>query len=180
MKKTIVLEILLICIFGVTGWYLFGVTKQAELNNSVREAIEDGNGPVFSDGAGINVMGQKIDSINKTAGSERIVAAFLLRYDGLDADLNFWNEVNQNLLEPDFVRLTAYCENKQCVEAIRKNPDRAHFTVLEYGEVVDMQAVLGADSGGEFWLRGNSARKINWRYGTSTPFDIAMSIGLSQ
>jgi len=76
--------------------------------------------------------------------------------------------------------LTAYCENGQCVETIRKNPSVVNFTVLEYGGVIDMQSVIGADVTGEFWLRGNRIRKIKWRDKVLTPFDVVMSIGTRQ
>jgi hypothetical protein len=148
-------------------------------NNPEPKAIERYNRVVFSDGSGIDVMGNKIESVltSETGETERFVAAFLLRYDSLNDDLNFWNEVGNYLSELDLiVRLTAYCENDRCIEAFRKNPDMAHFTVLEYGGAMDMHSVIGADEAGEFWLRGNRFRRINWRDEIMTPVDIAMSI----
>jgi len=182
MKKRIAWEIALICVLGITGWYLSGIMQQIEANNPELKAIEDNKNLVFADGAGIDVMGNEIDSIfaAKPDGVERSVAAFLLRYNTLDADLEFWTEVNSHLSGLDTIRLTAYCENARCVETVRNKPDSARFTVLEYGGAVDMQAVIGADAIGEFWLRGNEFKKINWRDGNQTPFDIAMSIGLRQ
>jgi len=182
MKIKFIWEILLICILIITGWYLYGIMKQVESNNPELKAIENDNNLIFSDGAGIDFMGNKIDSFleNKADEDERFVVAFLLRYNSLDADLKFWNEVKGYLSEPDTIRLTAYCENNKCVEAIRINPDKVHFPVLEYGEASDMQAVIAADANGEFYLQGSRFRKIKWRNEILEPFDIAMSIGLGR
>jgi len=182
MKKRIYLEVSFICILGIIGWYLFGVMKKVELDNPERKAIESYNSMVFISGAGIDVKGNYIDSVltNQTDDKERYVIAFLLRYNSLDTDIHFWNEVNNHLSSLDnvIVRLIAYCEHFRCVEAIRVNPSAVNIPVLEYGEVSDMQAVIGADVKGEFWLRGNRNKKIKWRDHNLTPFDIAMSIGL--
>ena len=182
MKKRNLIEVLFICILGVTGWYLLDVMKQVESTNPELKIIESYNRLVFSDGTGIDIMGKYVDSVlaNNADQVERFVVAFLLRQGSLDSDLRFWNEVNNYLsgLDTTIVKLIAYCENGQCVEDIKKNPDRADFPVLEYGEVSDMQAVISADIAGEFWLRGNSYKKIKWRDENLTPFDIAMSIGL--
>jgi len=181
VKKRIVLEIVLICILGITGWYLFDNMKQVELNSPERKSIENFNRLVFSDGAGIDVMGNYIDSVltNKVDGEESFVAAFLLRYNSLDSDLIFWNEVKKHLFDLDVatVRLIAYCENSQCVEAIRENPNVTSIPILEYGEVSDMQAVISADATGDFWLFGKQYKKIEWRNADLSPFDIATSIG---
>jgi len=180
MRKIHLLEILLICILGFSGWYLFNTMEHMKLKSPELRAIENYYRLVFSHGTGIDVMGNKIDSIlaHETKGGERSVVAFLLRNKTLDADLQFWNEVNRHLSELDTVRLTAYCENYRCVEVIRKNPEMAHFPVIEYGLVGDMQALIGADDDGEFWFRGNRFEKINWRDGSRMPIDIAMHIGL--
>jgi len=182
MKKRIFLETALICILGCTGWYLFNAMKRTESNSPVLKEIANNNNLSFSGGAGMDIMGNNVHSAfaNTTDETERKVVAFLLRHNSLDADLRFWNEVNSHLSGLDSIRLTAYCENDRCTETIRKSPDAAHFTVLEYGGVIDMQAVIGADTAGEFWLRGNGARRIKWRNETLTPFDIAMKIGLGQ
>jgi len=214
MKNRIGWELLFICILGVTGWYLYGTFERIKTNNPELRRIENYNNMVFVSGAGIDIMGNKIESIltNKTDGKEietKIdspdlavehekqqhivtgdssskkannsnkkggVVAFLLRYDSLDADLKFWNEVNSCLSEPDIVRLTAYCENNRCIETIRKKPDMVRFTVFEYGEAVDVQAVIGADSTGEFWMRKNNAKKLRWRNEILAPCDVARSI----
>ena len=162
---------------------MYGAMERVKSNNPEFRAIEGYNRLMFSDGAGIDIMGNKIDSIftDKADETERLIAAFLLRHDSLDDDLKFWNEVGGHLSELDIVvRLTAYCENNRCVEAVKKNPGKAHFTVLEYGGVLDMQAVIGADAAGEFRLRGNRPGRIEWRDETATPFDIAMSMVLRQ
>jgi len=181
MKKNKILEIFLICFLGITGWYLFSVAEKLKSNNPELQEIERNNSLVFMDGVGIDVMGNIVDSVFALEDNaiKRRVAAFLLRYDSIDDDLKFWNEVNRHLAGLDTVRLMAYCENSRCVDVIRKNPDVAHFTVLKYGEAIDMQAVIGADLTGEFWLRGDRSRKINWRDERVTPFDTAMSIGLN-
>ena len=213
MTKRIIFEIILICVLGTVGWYLFGIMKQAEIGNPEQRAIESYNRLVFANGSGIDVMGNKIDSIaqNKTdnvdkefpvklggstkqkdakadnsasktddSDQKESIVAFLLRHDTLDSDLRFWNEVKSHLSELNLntVKLTAYCESARCAETIRANPDIAHFTVLEYGNATDMQAVIGADAAGEFCLRGKGAEKINWRNRTKTPRDIVNSIGL--
>jgi len=182
MKKILIGEIVLTCILGITGWYLFNVMKQVELNSPGQKTIEGNNALVFSEGVGIDVVGNRVDSIlvNKTDKIERFVAAFLLRCDSLDADLKFWNDVNSYLSKSDIIRLTAYCENEQCIETVRKNLDTIHITVLEYGGVIDMQSIISVDAVGEFWLRGNKIRRIKWRDNNLTPFDIAKNIGLEQ
>jgi len=181
MKNSIVFEVLLICIFGTAGWYLFGVMKQLESNNPGRDAIEANNSLVFTGGAGMDIMGNMVNSVftNKSDESERIVAAFLIRYNSLDADLKFWNEVNSHLSGLDTIRLTAYCENIKCIDAIRNNPEKLHFIILEYGGAMDMQSIINADAAGEFWLRGDRPARINWRDGDLTPLNIAMRIGMN-
>jgi len=179
MKKRIVWEILFICFLGFSAWYLFGLLEHAKSNNHDLKRIDRNNNLMFMSGAGIGIMGNKVGSIllNSQGESEVFVAAFLLRYDSLSDDLTFWNEVGGDLTELDTVRLTAYCENARCIETLKENPDVAHFTILEYGAVTDMQAVINVDAGGEFWLRGNKRLiKIKWRDGTLTPVDIVNSI----
>lgn len=189
MKNKIIWEILLMCILGFTGWYLHTKIEHVKLTSSKLKTIEADNRFVPVDGTtGIDVMGVKLESAKKDAKG---IVAFLLRNNTLDADLQFWNEVHNYLTELSAVLLTAYCENDRCVEAIRKNPSVAHFSVLEYGLVGDMQAIIAADENGEYWAGSNSAvengdllkrvtgfTKINWRDGSVTPFDIAMRIGL--
>ena len=195
MKKGTVFEIMFVFIFGAIGWYLFGIVKHLELANPALEMIESYNNIMFSDGVGIDINGNKIESRNETPITTQFeesdnlslersdqrtgVAAFLLRYDTLDNDLMFWNEVKSNLSELDVVnvRLIAYCEDDRCIESIKKDPDKVHFNVLEYGVVVDMQAVIGADATGDFWWRGDSSKKINWRDEFRTPNDIVSNIG---
>ena len=163
----------------VVGWRLFGAIEQMKSNNPETGAIENYNRLVFSDGAGIDVMGNKIDSVftSESDETERFVAAFLLRYNSLNDDLKFWNEVRSHLSEFDIdVRLTAYCENDRCIETVRKNPDMAHFSVLEYGGIVDMQAIVSTDAAGGFWLRGNRFRRTKWRDETMTPYEVAKRI----
>ena len=127
---------------------------------------------------------QKLEAIDNSTSliddnDQKIgVVAFLLRYDSLDTDLVFWNNVNNYLSKFGNVRLTAYCGNDRCIEAIKMTPSIANFTVLEYGEAMDMQAVIGADENGEFWLRGKVSKKVHWRNDIMTPYDIAMTIGL--
>jgi len=181
MNKRIVLEIIIICILGVTGWHMFSVMKQAKLNNPDTKTIERADSLVFTSGAGIDVMGDKVDSIfaDKADEASGSVAAFLLRYDSLDSDMEFWNEVGSHLSEPDTTRFVAYCENDRCIEAIRKKTEHSRFTVLEYGAVIDMQAAIGADITGEFWMRGRRTIKIKWRDDVLTPVDIARSIELN-
>jgi hypothetical protein len=183
MKKDIFWKILLICVLICTGWYLYDVVEDMKSRNPEPRAIESYNRLVFSDGDGIDVMGNKIDSVftDKTDETERFAMAFLLRYDNLEYDLKFWNEVSSHLSEYNtVVRLTAYCENSRCIEAVKNNTGKAHFTVLEYGGILDMQAVIGADVEGELWLRGNVLRKIKWRDGAITPLGAVMSMGLKQ
>lgn len=180
MKKRIIWEILFICLLGVAGWYLFGLMKKAESNNPVQNRIERNNSLGFSAGAGIDIMGNEIEpiSLNSLDEVEVLAAAFLLRFDSLNADLKFWNEVGSQLPDIDTVRLTAYCEDTRCIETIRKNPDMAaRITILEYGVVVDMQAVINADANGDFWLRRNGTlKKIKWRAENLTPYDIVDSV----
>lgn len=180
MKNRIILEILLICAFGVTAWYLFGIMKQTQTSSPELKEIEENNRLMFSDGAGIDIMGNKIDSIftNRLDETVRFVAAFLLRYDSLDSDLKFWNEVSSHLSELDIdVKLTAYCENERCIEYLKRNPNQANFTVLEYGGIVDIQAVIGADMTGTCWVRGNRYKRMKWRDGVQSPLDVSMNIG---
>jgi len=184
MKIRAVLEIAFICIFGVTGWYLFDIKKQVELNSPELKEIEKYSRLVFSDGSGIDIMGNKIYSINEDRAVElkQSIVAFHLRYNSLEDDVKFWNEVNSFLLKFDAVsvRMTAYCENTRCIEALRNNQVDAHFTILEYGGILDMQSVISADIGGAFWLLGNGVKKIKWRDENQKPIDVAISIGLKQ
>ena len=178
MKKRIIIEILFICLIGVLGWYLHGIMKQEESRNT--RLKHNRNNTTFMSGSGIDVIGNSVDSIKvkETTSLGRNKVAFLLRYSSLDADLQFWNEVRGLLLNNDDVQLVAYCENTHCVDVIKNKPDMADFTVLEYGEIVDIQAVLNVDANGEFWLLGKNTKKIKWRDESKTPFDIALSIGL--
>lgn len=182
MKKILFVQILFICILGASGWYLFGLMKKAESNNINQKRVERNNDLVFASGAGIDIFGNEIEPflVNNRDGTEAFAVAFLLRHDSLDNDLKFWNEAASLLSELDTVRLTAYCDDARCVEAVRKNPDMARFTILEYGAVVDMQAVFNSDANGEFCLRGDrTLKKIKWRDGTLTLNDIVNIIKLS-
>jgi hypothetical protein len=182
MKKRILWELLFIFILGFAGWYLYGLMERAKSNNPDLIRIERNNSLMFMSGAGIDIMGNEIESIilNNQDESEVFVAAFLLRYNSLEVDLAFWNEISSHLSEPNAVRLTAYCENVQCIETVRKNPDMARFTILEYGAVTDMQAVINADANGELWLRGDrTMKKIRWRDEMLTPYNIVNSMKLS-
>jgi hypothetical protein len=157
------------------GWFLFDKVKQMQ-SNSVEFAYND---LFFSEGAGIDVMGNKIESIavNMRDGTSKGIAAFLLRNDTIDDDIMFWNEVYDNLSAISMTRLIGYCENDKCIEFIKKNPDKVHFTVLEYGGVVDMQAVIRADVKDEFWLNEQKSQKtIKWRNGMASPIEIVKDV----
>ena len=179
MKKGLALEVLLIFTLGISGWYLFGIFEQVKSSNSELKKIKNYNGFIFSDGEGVDIIGNEITSIliNNKEESENFVFAFLLRFESLDADIEFWNEVSSYFLKKDNVRFIAYCENYKCVESIKNKPDITHFIVLEYGEVKDMQAVLSADESGAFWLRGKGiGKKIAWRDKVISSLDISRSI----
>ena len=182
MKKRTVIEIVFIIIFIAAGWYMFDVMKRIESSHPelVRQ-IENNNKLGFMGGTGIDTMGHVIESAVVNGSDEtrrRYIAGFLLRNNSLDSDVKFWNEVNNHLSELDTVsvNLTAYCENDRCIDTIKKNPGIAHFSVMEYGGVVDMQAILNADADGEFWLSGKGLRKIKWRDGVQAPIDIAVEM----
>ena len=177
MRKKIIFETVIIFILGATGWYLLGIMKQFEMNNPEIKAIDSYNRLVFLDGKGIDIMGNYVDSVllNNTDGVEKFIIAFLVRENSVDKDLQFWNEVNGYLSNIDVVNISmiAYCENNQCIDYIRNNSNANNISVLEYGEVSDMQAVISADTNGEFWLRGNRFKRSKWRDENLSPLDIA-------
>jgi len=178
MKKSITYEILFICILAVLGWPLYNAMKSIESRNIISKSIEDRL--TFLSGSGIDVMGNMIEPVmeNEVDISGNGVIAFLLRHSSLDADIKFWNEVSGIITESNIVQLIAYCENVQCVDAIKKEPDKIRFPVLEYGEIIDMQAINAADKNGEYWLigLGGRSRKIKWRDGVLIPDDIVWSM----
>lgn len=177
MKNKIVFEIVFMCILGITGLYLFDVMKQIKLNNHELKEIDSHKNTVFSNGSGIDIAGNEIDAIDVSKELSKGVAAFLLRSKNVDADIKFWNEVNDNLSELDEIRLTGYCEDEKCIESVKKNPNKAKFIILEYGETTDMQAIINADENDEFWLIGfGNSEKIKWHDGIITPLDIVRSI----
>ena len=192
MKNRIILEILLMCVLGFTGWYLHHKIELIKSTSSILKDIERYDQRMIFDGnAGIDVFGNKIESINKNH-KEDIMVAFILRIGTLDSDLQFWNAVNGYLTDLDTVRMTAYCENDRCAEAIRKN-NIVDFSIVEYGTIEDMQAMINADRNGQCLLRSKKAydgadlfiqgtgfTKINWRDGNVSPFEIAMRISMAQ
>jgi hypothetical protein len=179
MKNRLIWEIFIILILCGTGWYLFGTMRNVETSSSTAKLIESSNNQIFLDGVGIDIMGNNIysNTVEEIGKTKKTVIAFLLQYESLNDDLKFWNEVGDRLTNAN-TRLVAYCENEQCVEVIKKNPLKAHFQVLEYGEITDMQAIISADANGEFWLINsqNDRIKLNWRDGILTPNEIARSI----
>jgi len=125
---------------------LFNVIEQIKSNSPEHRMINTFHSIEFSNGAGMDVLGNRIYSIftEEIDEVEKYAVAFLLRDNSLDDDLIFWNEVVIQLLKLNNVttRLTAYCENEKCNDIIRKKQDAVNFTVLEYGVVGDMQAVF--------------------------------------
>jgi hypothetical protein len=176
MKNRLIWKILLICILGVAGWYLFDTLQYVESNSPELKMIRDYKNLVFISGAGIDVMGNNIDAmdVSGNVGVNKGASAFLLRSGTVNADMKFWNEVSNNLPASNEIRLIGYCEDSKCIEFIKNNLDKVNFTILEYGEVVDMQAVISADGADEFWLvEFGNREKVKWHDGSVSPLTIA-------
>lgn len=175
MKREIVIEILLIGVLGIYGW-LLADRVVAVRADPVQMAADANSRLPFTDGIGIDSLGQRIDPA-RFSGINRVVV-FLLRSGSLDLDLKFWNSVGSLLPNGSGVELIGYCDGNACIEALEKNPLSMEFPVITYGEALDSQALLNADLEGNFLLaeKGKYARTIGWRGSGRTADDVARSI----
>jgi hypothetical protein len=122
---------------------------------------------------GIDVYGKQVDASSFRA--KRYIV-FLLRFDHLQSDLDYWGRVGALLHAHKDIVLIGYCDSPLCADSIRKGPPLA-FSVLEFGEATSILGVVNADTDGKAILKDVSPimqSKILWRTGGNSPQQIVL------
>jgi hypothetical protein len=76
------------------------------------------------------------------------LALFVIHGTKLQADIDFWNQaVQQNhSAEVEFVGV---CDDPACVQGLTKDPGKAHFASVLFGDYYAMRTILKADARGQ-------------------------------
>ena len=164
MQRQICIQLIFIVALSVYGWVIVQRTPHSALEHK-HDVIESNKRLLFVDGAGIDVRGELVNS--KATSETKRVVAFLLRESTATQDVEFWRDVERMLPKNSGVRLVAYCDGSACAKIVRELSLSSSFPVILYGELIDSQAVLNADTEGAFVLKerdkSNRVRAIRWR-----------------
>ncbi len=172
-------EVVLIGLLSVYGWLLIDGLPPSRVTRE-QILIETNKRLRFADASGIDVWGERVNPL-QVRGTNGIIA-FLLRNASLGRDLRFWQEVSGLIPKGSGICLVGYCDGSACAEAMRNNPLSGEFPIIEYGEIIDSQALINADMEGAFIMVvkdknvPSETRVIRWRDLGQTPASLVRSI----
>jgi hypothetical protein len=172
--REIAIEACLVVLLGAYGL----TARQIQVHEARRDtahgnanlALELGHYTAFT------IDGRRISPF--TLPHSRGVVTFLLRFRSLKKDLATWQQIANLMPAGARVELVGFCDDLRCGEVIRTYGETLRFSVALYGEVVDMQAILNADTLGQALVQTDETSPIAvmWRAPGRTPEDIARMI----
>lgn len=117
--------------------------------------------------SGIDVNGHPVYALPPSKAQRTIV--FLIRGTNVDADLNFWRQVQALRPNQSSLRLVGYCDGEVCAKAVSHASRPSDFPVIAYGELISTEAVVDQDLDGKAVLRDEGwlqPKQIEWRHQT--------------
>lgn len=174
MHREMIVEIVLVLLLGGYGWTLSRDIVRDERRAAAR--IESNMLLEIGRYTGVDVSGRLLTPA-ATPEVDRVVT-FLLRADSLGDDLATWREVANRVSDHRGVRLIGFCDGSQCAHYVRTAAQPLGFTIMMYGEVVDLQAVLNADALAQCLVQKASSEPFGvvWRQEGLTPEQISRRI----
>lgn len=176
VSNRMVQVLLLIAILSYYGWLQIKDIMVLRKHQIAQDSIAKSNDSIILRRvSGIDIFGAPAGSLSP--GIKRDVI-FLLRYESLVGDLEFWRKVSVKLNSHSEIKVIGYCDNSQCVDSIKTSPNPP-FTVLAYGEADGVQAVVNADKNGDAILKENGkvmTTMVSWRKNGLHPEDIAQEV----
>jgi hypothetical protein len=105
------------------------------------------------------------------------MALFVIHGTKLQADIDFWNQAAQQNRSAE-VELVGICDDAACVQGLTKDPGKAHFASVLFGDYYAMHTILKADARGQIIILDRKTdRMSNVEYPTSSAaFSRMMSI----
>jgi hypothetical protein len=76
------------------------------------------------------------------------MALFVIHGAKLQADIDFWNQAAQQNRSPE-VEFVGICDDPDCVQGLKKDPGKAHFASVLFGDYYAMRTILKADARGQ-------------------------------
>lgn len=73
------------------------------------------------------------------------MAIFVIHGAKLQADIDFWNQAAQQNQSPE-VEFVGVCNDPACVQGLAKEPGKAHFASVLFGDYYAMRTILKADA----------------------------------
>ena len=138
-----------------------------------RRSLGSDHSRVFRSETGVDVWGNQVHPLPYPMEPKTLV--FMFRGSTLARDVEFWRNVDQLLPKGSGIRLVAYCDGRECTEAVRKSVKPPGFPVVAYGELTSSEAIVDADVAGNALLRSEEviqAKSISWRTAGITPGNI--------
>ena len=78
----------------------------------------------------------------------RRMALFVLHGMKLQTDIDFWNQAAQQNHSAD-IEFVGVCDDPNCVQGLMKDPRKAHFASVLFGDYYAMRTILKADARGQ-------------------------------
>jgi len=76
------------------------------------------------------------------------MALFVIHGAKLQADIDFWNQAAQQNRSTE-VEFVGVCDGLACVQGLTKDPGKAHFASVLFGDYYAMRTILKADARGQ-------------------------------
>jgi len=175
MKRLLFAEVVLIGLLGNLGWSLFARLPPS-LERVEREHRRANQRLRYRGARGIGASGDLIEATHAPGGGQHTLV-FYLRARTASDDLAFWREVKALMPASADARLVAYCDPTVSATLFTAGTSIG-FPVIEYAEVADFQALLNADSDGDFLTLDESPepRRIPWRIAGQTPAEVVRRV----
>jgi hypothetical protein len=117
-----------------------------ELRRQDRRLITSYNFPVSPRSVvGYDRQGQRITML--PLGFKRM-ALFVIHGAKLQADIDFWNQAAQQNRSAE-VEFVGVCDDLMCIDSLKNDPRKAHFTSVLFGDYYAMGTILKADTRGQ-------------------------------
>jgi hypothetical protein len=163
--------VVLTCVLGYYGWSLVKTIWPSDQRSGMARSSSDPSATLgFRVEGGVAVNGDLVFHVPPPRIKTTVV--FMLRGASLRADVAFWRGVRSRLSNDAGVRLVGYCDGDACANLVRGAAQSTGFPVIAFGEIVNSESLINADTQGKCILLREEWREpkhVVWRAAGNTP-----------